>query len=569
MSKAIGSFSFVLHSHLPYVLSHGQWPHGMDWIHEATLGCYLPLLRTLRGLAGRGLTPALTLGITPVLAEQLADPDFKQEFTHYLEQRIGFARENRREFAETDRPEMAALADYWLRSFQDLQVFYEEELDRDLVGAFGELQDQEQIEIITCGATHGYFPLLSADASIRLQVAQGIETHRRHFGREPRGIWLPECAYRPAYRWTPPVGEDRRPRDRAGVEEILAAYGIRYFITDSHMLKGGQAIGTYLDRFDALRQLWVRYEAGAEVRAQDAERSTLESYWVASRPGQKELAACFTRDPETALTVWSAEVGYPGDGWYLDFHKKHFPGGLKYWRVTRAQSDLAEKEPYQPEMVEARLEENASHFVGVVLSRLQDYRNRRGKGGHLVAPFDTELFGHWWYEGPRFLEKVLAKLAADPRVDLVSCGQRLESHPPQQVISLPEGSWGQGGFHWIWLNRDTEWTWPHIYRCEETMAGLAPLAAGARGELKEVLDQLTRELLLLQASDWQFLISTWSARDYAEMRFTNHVGEFERLAAMARELAAGRGLSPGQRRFLRASQKRDRLFPRPLLEHFK
>lgn len=568
MTAPLGSFNFVLHSHLPYVLSHGQWPHGMDWIHEATLGCYLPLLKTFRNLAASGRAPRVTLGITPVLAEQLADEDFHHEFAIYLSNRQRFADENRAEFLEQGQTGMASLAEYWQKELDRMDRFYRQELNRDIIGAFRELQDQGALEIITCGATHGYFPLLSSDASIRMQVAQGVKTYQQHFGRDPKGIWLPECAYRPSYEWSPPVGGGE-PRLRAGVEEILHQYGIGYFITDSHLLKGGKAIGTYLDRFDALKRLWAQYEAGSKDRREDRERSTLESYWVASRPGQEEVAAVFTRDPETALTVWSAEVGFPGDGWYLDFHKKHFPGGLKYWRVTKAKSDLAEKKPYQPEMIEARLEENANHFCKLVKSRLSGYQEKNGCPGHLSAPFDTELFGHWWYEGPRFLEKVLAKLADDPEVELMSCGEHLEKRPPSQVISLPEGSWGQGGFHWIWLNDDTQWTWPHVYRCEKEMAGLAGLAQGASGELKEVLYQATRELLLLQSSDWQFLISTWSARDYAEMRFSEHVAEFMRLAEMARKLAGGEELSQGERNFLETCQKRDRLFPEPAIEEFK
>jgi len=568
MSNPLGSFSFVLHSHLPYVLSHGQWPHGTDWLHEATLGCYLPLLKVLRSLAARGLTPQVTLGITPVLAEQLADSSFHDEFAAYLKNRLAFAEQNERDFIDLGQKDMASLARFWLDHYGDLSTFYYDELGRDIIGAFARLQQEGQIEIITCGATHGYFPLLSKDASIRFQVAQGIMTYRRHFGREPKGIWLPECAYRPSYEWSPPVGPGE-PRLRPGVEEILHQYGIDYFITDSHMLKGGKAIGTYLDRFAALKRLWARYEAGAKVREEEAERSTLESYWVASRPDQEEVSAVFTRDPETALTVWSAEVGYPGDGWYLDFHKKHFPGGLKFWRVTRAKSDLAEKQPYQPEMVEARLEENAAHFVSVAKSRLAEHQKATGMAGHLTAPFDTELFGHWWFEGPRFLEKVLTRLAQDPQVELKTCGARLAQAPPRTVISLPEGSWGQGGFHWIWFNEDTQWTWPHVYECEALMAEIKQLAEGTPDDLKEVVRQAARELLLLQASDWQFLISTWSARDYAEIRFSQHVADFKRLAGLARRLAAGHSLEPGDRNFLDKCRLRDRLFPQLALADFK
>ncbi|MGD8561289.1 MAG: DUF1957 domain-containing protein [Desulfarculaceae bacterium] len=568
MPSSLGSFTFVLHSHLPYVLNHGQWPHGMDWIHEAALGCYLPLLKVFRSLAAAGKNPQVTLGITPVLAEQLADPDFAREFRVYLKNRRLFAEQNRQEFSDQGQPAMADLAGFWLEQYADLSAFYNDEIGRDIIGAFRELQDQGNLEIITCGATHGYFPLLSQDASIRFQVAQGIETYEQHFGRKPLGIWLPECAYRPAYEWTPPVGKGKASL-RAGVEEILYQYGIQYFITDSHLLKGGEAIGTYLDRFDALRRLWAQYEAGAKIRPEDEERTTLESYWVASRPDQEEVAAIFTRDPDTALTVWSADVGFPGDGWYLDFHKKHFPGGLKFWRVTRTKSDLAEKEPYQPEKVEGRLNENADHFCSLVKSRLAEHQEKTGLRGHITAPFDTELFGHWWFEGPRFLEKVLTRLADDPQVDLMSCGNRMAQVPPRNVVSLPEGSWGQGGFHWIWLNQDTEWTWHYVYDCEAAFAELRDLPRDDGSELGQVVEQAARELLLLQASDWQFLISTWSARDYAEMRFSEHVSAFRRLVYMAKKLAENQELDQGERGFLKTIQARDHIFSNLRIADFK
>ena len=560
MAQSLGSFSFVLHSHLPYVLNHGRWPHGTDWLHEAALGCYLPLLRTIMKLDAKGIRSGVTLGVSPVLAEQLADPSFHLEFREYLKVRLDYARQNQREFIDQGQEEMAELAQFWLDHIKGVREFYEDTLGRDILGGFKKLAQKKTLELMTCAATHGYFPLLSTDASLRLQTAQAVRTHERHFGEKPVGMWLPECAYRPSYDWAPPNSR-KKPIPRKGVEEILAEFGIRFFITDSHMLEGGEAIGTYLDRFKALRGLWERYEKGALPKEKQADRSTCFSYWVASREKQDAVAAVFARDPETALTVWSAEVGYPGDGWYLDFHKKHFPGGLKYWRVTKAKSDLAEKEVYEPWRIEDRLNENADHFVSVVKKRLKAHLKAAGKPGHVTAPFDTELFGHWWFEGPRFLEKVLNRLSGDPDIELISCGEKLRNDPPREVISLPEGSWGQGGFHWIWLNEDTEWTWPKIYECEKILGKLKRLAKEPKGVLKKALDQAARELLLLQASDWQFLISTWSARDYAELRFSEHYSAFKRLAKIVSSLSEGKQVGQGDLFFLEEISQRDSLFP--------
>jgi 1,4-alpha-glucan branching enzyme len=259
--------------------------------------------------------------------------------------------------------------------------------------------------------------------------------------------------------------------------------------------------------------------------------------------------------------VWSGEWGYPGDGWYLDFHKKHFPGGHRYWRVTSAKSDLAEKEEYDPETAAGRIPENAAHFVDMVKKTLREYHTRTGRKGILCAPFDAELFGHWWFEGPRWLSQVLAQLGRDPEVELTTCGRHLDEVTPVDVVSLPEGSWGQGGYHYIWLNEWTEWTWKHIYEDEAHFLSLLKEFAQKKDEnLTAILTQMARELLLLEASDWQFLISTWSARDYAELRLAEHHQTFLRLADMARRYGRGEWVDPGEWNFLGECQKRDKVF---------
>src|SRR5690606_691307 len=113
--------------------------------------------------------------------------------------------------------------------------------------------------------------------AVRAQIRTGIESYRRHFGRDPRGIWLPECAYRPAYDWAPPVVGPRvpKPGPRRGIEEFLAAEGIEYFFVDTHLLRGGQAMGTYAQLHPALRRLAERYarESGGRFKAEDFTRS--------------------------------------------------------------------------------------------------------------------------------------------------------------------------------------------------------------------------------------------------------------------------------------------------------
>jgi len=564
MPRPAGFFTFVLHAHLPYVMAHGRWPHGMDWLNEATAETYLPLLRVLRRLEETGRKAKVTLGITPVLLEQLRDPFFAEEFTAYLRQKTEAARQDGREFARTGERHLAALADRWVTFYEGLEADFEG-VGRDLVGAFARMQEAGQIELLTSAATHGYLPLLSRDTSVQAQVKVGIRTTTRHTGRAPRGIWLPECAYRPRYAWTPPVGTrgvEEPPRLRKGVEEFLQENGLDYFVVDSHLLKGGKAIGVYLDRFEALRRLWGQFAEAYPVRPETGERSPYELYWVASAPRAAGPVAIFTRDPRTGVQVWSGEHGYPGNGFYLDFHKKRWPGGHRYWRVTSAKADLGAKQPYEPERAAGVIPEQAAHFAGLVRDLLQEHAGRTGRPGMVTAPYDAELFGHWWFEGPDWLEAVLRRLADDPAVELATCSEVLDRQPPTTVITLPEGSWGEGGFHFIWLNEATEWTWRYVYEAEETMEGLArEFATREDPTLQAILRQAARTLLLLQASDWQFLISTWSARDYAEMRLANHYHDFVRLAALARRHGRGEPVDPGEWEYLGLCEKRDNLFP--------
>jgi len=298
-----------------------------------------------------------------------------------------------------------------------------------------------------------------------------------------------------------------------------------------------------------------------QPRAEEKEKTPRKVYLVSSALEGKKPVAVFTRDSETGLLVWSGEHGYPGDGYYLDFHKKRFPGGLRYWAVTSAKSDLADKVEYHWESALSRIPENAVHYASVVRGLLEHYHNQTGQAGILVAPYDAELFGHWWFEGPLFLKSVLRELAKLDTVGLTSLGEHLDRTKPFEVIQLPEGSWGQGGYHYIWLNQWTEWTWRHIYPSEDKMVALAAKYKDSSNPLLvDVVKQAARELMLMSASDWQFLISTWAARDYAELRMSEHYNDFNRLVDMAEKLAAGQSLSDGDTAFLNDCHQRDHLF---------
>ncbi len=557
----LGSFTFFLHTHIPYVLSHGTWPHGMDWLNEAASETYIPLLEVFNRLVGEGHLPKVVVGISPVLAEQLADPTFKEGLRGYLKNRIDAAREDGEQFAKWNWSNMKRVADMWQDYFANALNLFQDKYEGDLIGGFKRLQDTGALEIITCAGTHGYLPLLGEDSAIKAQIRVGVQTYEKYFGQHPRGIWLPECAYRPRYQWKYPIEGFGNERMRKGIEEFLYEDEIEYFLVDSHLLKGGKAIGVYIHRFEALKQLWKQFEREYVVEAKGIEKSPYQVYLASSSFGGDKAVAIFTRDPETGLQVWSGEWGYPGDGYYLDFHKKHFPGGHRYWRVTSANTGLGHKEEYRPGWVEERIRENAGHFKDLVKGILSRYRKESGHSGIVTAAFDTELLGHWWFEGPRWLYYVLKWIDMDPEMGLVTGGQYLDNNPPQQIISLPEGSWGEGGFHWIWLNEWTKWTWELIYDAETKMKEMAQKhAKTSDSDLLRLLRQMARELLLLESSDWQFLISTWSARDYAELRVREHYEDFMRLYDLLQKCARGVELHTGDWEFVGDCEERDALF---------
>ncbi|MCP4570211.1 MAG: DUF1957 domain-containing protein [FCB group bacterium] len=567
---AKGYFTFVLHAHIPYVLSHGKWPHGTDWLSEATAETYLPIIRVLRELIDEGVRPHLTVSLSPVLSEQLDDDSFKNEFADYLEQKITAARIDSEEFFKYDQKSLLEMSHFWEKYYLDTLALFDS-LDRNILGEFRRLQDEGYVELMTCGATHGYFPLLSRDESLQAQVKAAVKTHSRHFGRPPRGIWLPECAYRPAYPWKKPIddGTSGEPYARKGAEEFLSENGIDFFIVDTSLLKGGKSAGVYIDRFESLKVLWNQMEKEFKPRAEEAEKSPRNIYLVASTTEGKKPVAVFTRDPETGLLVWSGEHGYPGDGRYLDFHKKRFPGGHRYWAVTSSQADLADKVEYSRQKAMARIPENAGHFAEVIEKLLRKHHADTGQTGILAAPYDAELFGHWWFEGPEFLKEVLRRLSETDAVEMTPLAAHLDREEPVDMVTLPEGSWGQGGYHYIWLNKWTDWTWKHIYPAEDRMVELAAKYKDSDNPLLiDIVNQAARELMLMSASDWQFLISTWSARDYAELRLSEHSADFSKLVELAEKIADGQTPSAGDLAFLNDCKDRDRLFVDIDLEWF-
>ena len=539
----------MLHSHLPYVLNHGRWPHGSDWICEAAIDTYLPLVEKFRALDELNIAAPVTIGFTPILANQLEHPTFARELEDYFEQRLGFCDEAPASLESTGDGHLLPLVEYWRSRLVRLRLLFHE-IGRDIPREFRRLQDDERLEITSSAATHGFLPMLKRDESIRLQLALGAAEHRRVFGRAAEGCWVPECAYRPAGPWSP-LG--RPPVDRTGIEHHVAWAGFRYFFVDSHMARAGRPLGIYGERFGGEFRHHVPLEDDDEEYA--TEHTPYEAYRVTDASAPRPVAA-FVRDPRSSMQVWSRHGGYPGAGAYLEFHKIRWPGGLKLWRVSPPGTDLGGKEPYLPDDARRQATAHATHFAHL-LDRVSSERSDEG-GDVVVAPFDTELFGHWWFEGPDFLGDLYAQLPQFASLRASTAGRHLDAHAPLSGLRLAEGSWGANGDFSMWNGPLVEWTWPIIWRIEDRFWSLAPRAI-ADTRTHDILAQAARSMLLLQSSDWQFIISTGEVEDYAIRRFSGHAEDCDQLLSALEEALAGRDVDGGVR-LAHELQERDDVF---------
>jgi 1,4-alpha-glucan branching enzyme len=347
----------------------------------------------------------------------------------------------------------------------------------------------------------------------------------KHFGRDPRGIWLPECGYAP------------------GIDKYLAAENIRFFFVDAHAV------------------------ANAVPRPR---RGVYAPVYTPSG------VAAFARDPESSMQVWSAEHGYPGDpayrefyrdiGWDLpyDYVKPYLQAtgdrkntGIKYYRITGKVS-LGDKLPYDVEAARARAELHAGNFLFNRTKQIEYLRSAFGTQGAppiVVSPYDAELYGHWWYEGPMFLDHLIRKAAVDQDVlKLQSPIDYLAENPSQQLAQPPLSSWGDGGYASVWLNESNDWIYPYLHKASERMIELAKQHQDASGVTRRALNQAARELLLAQSSDWAFIIKTGTMVDYAVRRTREHLLRFSRIYDQVK----GNALDE---QWLASVESRDNLFP--------
>lgn len=502
-------FILTLHSHLPWVLHHGRWPHGSDWLCEAAIDSYLPLIDMLSKLEAEAIPAPITLGITPVLAAQFAHPSFNAELEAYFAHRFRTLDDAPASLRQTSDADLLPLVPFWRQHLERLHATWRQ-IDGDLIGALRRHAQAGRIELISSAATHGFLPLLGRDESIRLQLLVGRAEHARHFGDLPQGCWVPECAYRPRGKWQP-LPDAPHPRVRRGIEDFLQHAGFRWFFVDSHLAEAGETWDLYGGKKTTRRTGRLR-------------RSPYRAYQVGA-PSRGRPIRVLVRDPKATEQVWSRHGGYPGDGRYLEFHKIRYPGGLKLWSVTNTTSELDAKQIYVPGAARDAVSGHARHFRSLLDSIAQTAE----KGDRtIVAPFDTELFGHWWFEGVDFLAELYRNLATDSTVHASTAGAFLAEAPPATMIRMGSGSWGANGDFSKWLNPETEWTWRRLWPLEDRFWDLVPSAIN-RSDALPILEQAARELLLLQSSDWQFIISTGAAGDYATERFNGHAEALEGL----------------------------------------
>ena len=512
-----GYLALILHAHLPFV-RHPEHEHFLEeeWLFEAITETYIPLLRMMQRLTSDSVPFKLTMSITPPLAAMLQDELLRERYVRHLDLLIDLARRERKR--NRHDPKLGNLSRFYFDLFSESRRFFVEEWKCDLIAAFRELRNLGALEIIGCAATHGLLPLLQQSSeAARAQVLIGRDVYVDLFGAEPAGFWLPECAYAP------------------GLELLLQEANIRWFVLDSHGLLFGQP---------------------------RPRRGIYAPCYTPAGP------AAFARDRDSSQQVWSAQVGYPGDPAYREFYRdvgfdlsmEHLGpisrghrkfSGVKYHRITGTPGD---KELYDRVAAENVAETHAAHFIEQRQRQIHQI-NALGFDPIVVVPFDAELFGHWWFEGPRFLECLVRKAATQEHFCLTTPSEYLVSNPTQQTIAAGASTWGENGHLEMWLNPSNAWIYPELHGAARRMIDVARKSANdTKASADRVLKQLARELLLAQSSDWAFLMKTGTAREYATRRTMDHIARFNRLHDQFVK-------SDVDEEFLRDCERRDNLFP--------
>jgi len=534
-----GYLILVLHAHLPYI-RHPEHEYFLEenWLYEAITESYIPLIDVFDRLLNDNIDFRITLSLSPTLVEMFNDSFLRERYLRYINNLIELSEKellrNRGDIS------FEPLARMYNDRFKRVKFLYEESCKKDLTAAFRRLRETGKVEIITTAATHSYLPVLSMyPQAVRAQIRVAKANHIKNFGEAPAGIWLPECGY---YN---------------GADNLLEEAGIKFFFMDTH----GILNGTPTPRYGVYKP--VSCPSGV---------------------------IAFGRDIESSKQVWSSIEGYPGDFAYRDFYRDagfdlpkdyikphiHPDGirtytGIKYYRITGKTED---KMPYVREQALVKAEEHAENFMLSRKRQIEFLYNNVGFKPVITAPYDAELFGHWWFEGPDWLDSLMRKIArAQDVFRTITPSEYLsEPNPPSppfckggmggfsdgnfrfQCIEPSMSSWGYKGYNEVWLNSSNNWIYRHLHRAVEKMIELANMFPCAEGLLKRALNQAAREVLLSQHSDWAFIIKTGAAAGYASQRLSEHIERFNSL-----DTAIKKGGINEERLF--EVENKDNLFP--------
>ena len=522
-----GFVMLVFHAHLPFV-RHPELNYCLEenWFFEALTETYLPLLSVFERLVEDRVDFRVTLTLTPTLMSMMEDELLQLRYQQYLRNRLELAE---KEMIRTwGHAEFHCLARWYRERFQEIENDYYQKYGGNLLNAFRKYSEMGKLEIITCAATHGFLPLLQGQpTAVRAQVQVGAETYQNLLGHSPQGIWLPECAYYP------------------GLEEILKESGLDYFILDTVGVTG--AIPQPL-------------------------------HGVSTPLMTKSGVAVFGREAETSRQVWCAQTGYPGDPVYRDFYRdlgfdldSDYIGpyvdpagiriftGFKYYAIT---GKTDQKLAYNPLLAFERSRQHAEHFAHSLRERAQQMQEQMDRPPLIVSAYDAELLGHWWFEGPTWLEYLLRALARDGQIQTITAPEYLAKFPDNPQGQPAASSWGNQGYYCTWLNQSNDWIYPHLYAGGEQMTEMIQRYPNAEGWIRRVLNQSLRELLLAQSSDWAFIMNNNTAVEYAQRRTREHLYNLRQLYLLLDSQQPGEEIGSELEKFLVYLESKNNIFPK-------
>ncbi len=477
----------VLHAHLPYI-RYPDYEYYLEenWLYEAITETYIPLLQILEKLLNDNIDFRLTLSLSPTLIEMFNDSLLRERYQRHINNLIELSKE---EILRTQGDiRFEPVARMYNDKFLKTRYLYEDIYRKDLTTAFGALLNSNKIDIITTAVTHAYLPaLMTEPTAAKVQIGSAAEHFSSTFGKNLTGIWLPECGFMP------------------GIDSLIKDSGVGFFFLESHSL------------------LNTNYSIYAPVKTPSG-------------------SVAFARDAESSKQVWSSIEGYPGDSYYRDFYRDigfdldfkyirhHLPGGIrtftgiKYFRITDKSDN---KEPYIIEKAIEKAEMHAEHFVASRMNQILSINEKLKIKPVITMAYDAELFGHWWFEGPEWLDFFFRiGSAKNPTLRYITATEYISENDHMETVIPSMSSWGYRGYSETWIDKSNSWIYRHLYHAAKVMKELAIRNIHTSGLPERALNQALRELLLAQASDWPFMMKSSNTYEFASNKFKEHINNF-------------------------------------------